>query len=339
MPDTLVSTGPTNPGYRDSIHKRRAEEFRASLKDAQSTTPTQPAANTPPVQLPDSVPPVQNTPAQPQNPISANDFAAALTGQQAQTGQPQSPAVDDSALKAERERSAKLEAELSALRAEREKERETYNRVNAELAQFRASKELDEVMNSIGDTAGLAKDDMRKLAGAIMQQLGNKQQVLEKQIADRTAAVDRKLADEGKARQQDFRTIVYNNVLKAVPNAGALLQSQAFQQMRTRPAAAGSGLTVGTLLDKEFELGNSDYVIAVLKQLDAEANGTSNASAVASVNPQGSAPAMAAPDTGTAPANDLEELQELNRLVSTGQITRDEYRKKVSERRARKASA
>ncbi|HFO7896153.1 TPA: hypothetical protein ACHLAO_002737, partial [Escherichia coli] len=118
------------------------------------------------------------------------------------------------------------------------------------------------------------------------------------------------------------------------PDFEKVLQSEQFAQFSSRPAWKGSRVTLGQLMRDEYNNGNADFVIEAMNDFKG---GKPSLADIASVS---SATTASIPASGVDEQQYTDEDVSLwNRQLTTGQITREEYKELRAKYKAQKVAA
>lgn len=343
MTDAL-SIGPvaTRPKkFHHALHA--AEEFDRRLEEEQimtaPTTPavTAPAASAEPVSEttefavvkpattmpPAAVPEPQGAPVEPVP--SPFDFTPAP----APSSQPLVTPVDNSA-----ELRVQYEAEKAALQQQLtslQQQLEAAKRIPDELQRLAEEHEIRELINQYGaEFNALDPEDARKLLGPVVaknrRELDRlKQDMLEIQTA-RQQEVDTKL-QQIEAREKQARIDgVYRAVLSAIPNFEEFKKSEEYQNYMRQPLGKDPFLKNYHTFNAAVDRGDVQCVLDILREINVT---KPSLDAVASVS--STAAGSASANSGPVGEGTPEELDDINYLFRSRQITREEFHARLAK--------
>lgn len=212
-----------------------------------------------------------------------------------------------------------------------------------ELLRLQEEKEIREHIERYGtELSSIDPEDAKKLLGPVLAETRSKlnslrkealeaQKQTQKLIDDRISAIEQREA-EALARK------VEGEVRRAIPDFDRLIKSEAYNTFMMAPVMGDENLRVYHLANQAARRGDSEWIINQLKSIQSS---VPSIEAISSVSTTGSASAV--PSSGADGTGDIlseADIEELNFLVSTKQISREEFREKIQKNReARKAQS
>ena len=212
---------------------------------------------------------------------------------------------------------AAMQAENAALRARLS----SYEQSREDFDKFEKGKLIDKIIDEQGFDS-ISKDDARRLLNPIFDGMRKQNaalgQALSAQYNNSVKQYKEMTAKREKAQYNHFA----DKIRKKFPDLPQLQETQAYVDVMTAPVAAGSDVTVGDLVVKEFYKKNYKYINNVLKQVRDRINSVPDISANAVVG--GNAPSQGSGSTEARPLSDS-EMSDLRFKLQNRQISRQEF--------------
>lgn len=284
------------------------------------------------------------------------------TSQPQQGGQPQQqlnvpqfsiPSTTDAAATGGLTREQQLEQELATykqrlgdledrLQGEARSLPEDVQKELDELRKYRDDREMQQLLMADQEFEAIDRDAAAELSAKVLRPA---LEHLEKRYDDKLRITQEELAryrkerqtrDAGMTEAQKNAERVKTNaaILGAHPDFESIIQSTQFAEFSTRPAWKGSRVTLGQLMRDEYNNGNADFVIEALNDYKS---GKPSLADIASVSTA---------TTASAPASNSDEQQyteedvsSWNSKLTTGQMTRAEYKELRAKYKAQKVAA
>ncbi|EFA1526602.1 TPA: hypothetical protein ACHKED_003936 [Escherichia coli] len=241
-----------------------------------------------------------------------------------------------------RERLSEQSNELAAAQSRALELPEDVQKELAELRKYREDLEMQQVLDVDQEFETLDREAAAELSAKVLRPALER---LEKRYEDKLRITHEELSRIQKERQErdasmteaqksSERSRVNAAILGAHPDFEKVLQSEQFAQFSSRPAWKGSRVTLGQLMRDEYNNGNADFVIEAMNDFKG---GKPSLADIASVS---SATTASIPASGVDEQQYTDEDVSLwNRQLTTGQITREEYKELRAKYKAQKVAA
>jgi hypothetical protein len=237
-----------------------------------------------------------------------------------------------------------LAAENAEIQRQRELERirreidqrlheEERQRLSKELETYRAQATEEEIERALDfngvEFEQLTPDEAKKIVRPVYERLVKRQDQKWKELDERNAELRRSFEEYTKATQMaqlEHSKRQWHAAIEAeVPNVGQVLSDPDFKAYLQSPIYPGSKTKRYTVLRQEYEAFNTQPVVAMIKDYLASRTPPSleSVTQVASASPSG----VRAPEEKKDASED--ERREWYEKVRIGQMSRDEYRRRL----------
>ena len=304
---------PSNPNVRARTDEMQEAEPQQQLHP--QPAPQQPVVQQPAPQQPPVAP---AAPAAPAAPMQTPPYVAPVPR----------PEIDPMLVR-------QLEEERRRLAEESAQKDEAIRNLLAEknqLQQVKTERELEKVLDSLSfdDLGSVDPEDAKRIAKSV---LGITKQNLVGQVEERLNAQQQALQATYAQQQHELlrRDVEARNrdIMRVHPDFFALQETPQYREFMSQPITPGSTLTRDAVAAKEYQQGNTAFVIELLNQMKQSSHSPESIMTVAPVQSATSMNA-ASTDDNTSPAY---TLRELNDMYQMRVISQEEYREQLAKLR------